>query len=122
MADKEAPCICITCDRPFPGDMKGEDAPPYFAQSALRPTAYDWDHFGNEARSITSYITAIADVIRYGTQEISDDTYRIILQLIGELSEEATRRLERSLDAMEAEWKRNKAVMEKVTQARKEGV
>jgi len=101
-----SPIICVTCQREFPDDFDGDKTLRVFVQYHRHPTASDWDGFGNEAKTITSYITAVADLMRYADQEIEDETYRTVFQLVGELSEEASRRLELSLDAMEIEWKR----------------
>ena len=120
MAESQSPIICVTCKHEFPADFDGDKAPRFFAQYHMRPTASGWDGFGNEAKTITSYITAVADLIRYADQDIEDVTYRTIFQLVGELSEEASRRLELSLDAMEIEWEREEEA-KKAPHARKEG-
>jgi hypothetical protein len=106
MAD--SPYICITCQRPFPDDLKQEDAPKYFAQYPIMPKTDSGDEFGNEVRILNEYITAICDVLKYGEhKDIEPHTYQGIFQLVGELSEEAKRRQLLSLEAMDEIWKRD---------------
>jgi hypothetical protein len=54
------------------------------------------------------YIKAIAEVMRYGdNKEIAERTYDTIFELVGEVSDEALRRLNLSLEAMNEIWKRD---------------
>ena len=108
MEDSQSPIICVTCQRPFPDDLKAEDSPRYFGQFPLLPKSDDAHDFGSEVRHITEFISAIADVLSYGDhKEVEQKTYDTIFRLIGELSEEALRRITLSLDAMEEIWKRD---------------
>jgi hypothetical protein len=54
------------------------------------------------------YIKAIAEVTRYGeNKDIEESTYNTIFELVGEVSEEALRRLDLSLEAMREIEERN---------------
>ena len=60
--------------------------------------------------------------MRYGDEkEIDGKTYDTLFELVGELSEEALRRLNLSLEGMRAKEERELAA-EKASHARKEGV
>jgi hypothetical protein len=64
--------------------------------------------FGSEVRTILEYIDAVASLIHFDLEkEIEDTTYRSIFSLIGELSEEALRRQELSLEAIDEIWRRD---------------
>src|SRR5215207_1398725 len=100
MSEKDSGHICVTCQRPFPDDLKQEDAPKYFGQFPLMPKTDAVHDFGSEARQICEYIKAISEVMRYGEdKEIEERTYDTIFELVGELSEEAIRRQDLALAA-----------------------
>jgi hypothetical protein len=108
MAESKSPIICVTCQRSLPDDLKSEDAPKYFSQGPLLPRSDSAHAFGSEVGSICEYIKAIADVIRYDAdKEIEPDTYSTLFELVGELSEEAIRRQDLALEAMNEIWKRD---------------
>jgi len=66
MSEKDSGHICVTCQRPFPDDLKVDDAPKYFGQLPLMPRTDAAHDFGSEARQICEYIKAISEVMRYG--------------------------------------------------------
>lgn len=101
MADAHARIICVTCQREFPDDLNPDDSPRYFAQAPLLPKTDDAYDFGCEVQRMCGYIKAIADVLSYGdNKEVAPETYDTIFQLVGDLSREALRRLDLSLEAM----------------------
>jgi hypothetical protein len=101
MAESQSPIICVTCQREFPDDLKADDSPRYFAQSPLLPRADDAFDFASEVQRMRWYIKAIAEVTRYGENKgIEERTYDTIFDLVGDVSEEALRRLDLSLEAM----------------------
>lgn len=122
MAESKSPIICVTCQREFPDDLKADDSPRYFAQYSLLPRTEDAFDFATEAQSICRYIKAIADVLSFGEhKEVEQETYDTIFQLVGELSEEALRRAELTIEAARAVLDRE-CEAEQATQARKEAV
>lgn len=100
MSESKSPVICVTCKRPFPPGITSEDSPRYFAQSPLLPKSDDPHDFATEAQTIVGYVKAVANVVAYTNKEISFRDYDTLMNLIGDLSDEAERRLQLSLDAM----------------------
>jgi hypothetical protein len=120
MAEARSPIICVTCQRSFPDDLDAEKSPRYFAQYSLLQADDAFD-FASEVQNICRYIKAIADVLSYGDhKEVEQETYDTIFELVGQLSEEALRRVDLSLEAMREIAKRE-GEAKKVTQARKAG-
>jgi hypothetical protein len=94
MAESQSPIICVTCHREFPDDLDAEKSPRYFVQSPLLPKTDDAYDFGCEVQRMLGYIKAISDALRYGdNKEVQPETYDTIFELVGEISEEALRRL-----------------------------
>jgi hypothetical protein len=121
MAEATSPIICVTCQHEFPDDLEAENSPRYFAQGPLLPKTDDAYDFGCEVQRMCGYIKAVSDVLRYGEhKEVQPETYDSIFELVGELSEEALRRLDLSLEAIREIEKRGREA-KKATQARKEG-
>jgi hypothetical protein len=121
MAESKSPIICVTCQRPFPDDLKAEDSPRYFAQYSLLPKRDEAFEFASEVQTLCGYIKAIADALRYGDhKEVDQDTYDTIFELVGQLSEEALRRVDLSLDAYR-EIEQREIEGQKALSARKEG-
>jgi hypothetical protein len=106
MAESKSPIICVTCQRSFPGDLKADDAPRYFAQGPLLPRSDDDHDFKDEATTILSYIEAVSYVTRFAP-EVEEKHYETILELLLQLSEEAKRRLELVDYAMREKWNRD---------------
>jgi hypothetical protein len=106
MADSKSPIICVTCKRPFPDDLKADDSPRYFAQSPLLPRSDDDHDFKNEADNILSFIESVSYVTRYA-EEVEDEHYKTILELLFQLSEEAKRRMDLVDSAMREKWQRD---------------
>jgi hypothetical protein len=121
MAAKESPIICVTCQRDFPDDLKAENSPRYFAQYSLLPRTEDAFDFASETQTICEYLKAVADVMRYSDhKEIEDKTLKSIFGLMGELSEEALRRTELTIEAARAVLDREYQA-EQATPTQKEG-
>ena len=122
MAESKSPIICVTCHRTFPDDLNQDDAPRYFAQLPLLPRTDDAYDFGWEVNQMLGYIKAVATVLRYGeNKNVEPETYDALFGLVGELGEEAMRRLRLSTDgAREIENREEEA--KKAPHARKEGV
>jgi hypothetical protein len=100
MAESKSPIICVTCQREFPDDLDAEKSPRYFAQYSLLPKADDAFDFASEVQTLCRYIKAISDVMSYGDhKEVEQGTYDTIFELVGQLSEEALRRVDLSLEA-----------------------
>ena len=121
MAESQSPILCVTCQRSFPDDLKADDAPKYFCQGPLLPQSDSAHDFASEVQRMLWYIKAISEALRYGdNKDLEEDTYNNIFELVGEISEEALRRLNLSF---EATWEIDKRAAEakKATQARKEG-
>ena len=118
MAESKSPIICVTCQREFLDDLKADDAPRYFAQGPLLPRSDDAHDFKDEANTIVSYIESVSYVTRY-SQEVEDERYKTILELLLHLSEEAQRRLELCDAALREIWTRDHGTD---AQACKEGV
>jgi len=122
MAEAKSPITCVTCQREFPDDLKADDASRYFAQYSLLPKTDDAFDFATEVQSLCEYIKAISDVLRYRDhKEIEEKTYNTIFGLVGELSEEASRRTELTIETARAVLDREYRA-EQATQARKAGV
>ena len=122
MAEPQSPVICVTCTRPFSHDLKPDRSPRYFAQGPLLPRTDDAYDFGCEVTRILHHIKAIAEALRYGeNKEVEPKTYDTLFELVGELSEEALRRLDLSLEAVR-EMEKREAEVKKALQVRKEGV
>jgi hypothetical protein len=118
MAESKSPIICVTCKRPFPEDLKADDSPRYFAQSPLLPRSDDAHDFKDEADQIVRFIESVSYVTRF-TEEIEDEHYKNIMELLMQLSEEAHRRLELCDAALREVWHRDHG---HDAQARKAGV
>jgi hypothetical protein len=86
MADSQSPIICVTCQRPFPDDLKKEDAPKYFAQENIFPRSDDDHAFSNEAATMVRYIESVTYVTRYAT-EVEQQHYETILELLYQLQQ-----------------------------------
>jgi hypothetical protein len=100
MADKEIPPYrCTSCFQAIP-----EDHNQYlFASYSHRPTSDDAGVFITEAQTILGYASAVAQMFNAAVK-ISDEVVTELQALVGELTEEAHRRLERAQDAYEIEW------------------
>ena len=120
MAASQSPIICVTCTRPFPDDLKADDAPRYFAQSPLLPRSDDAHDFKDEAHQILRFIESVTYVTRY-CEEVEEKHMTTILELLLQLSDEAHRRLELCDTAMRERYHREEEA-KKVLQARKAGV
>ena len=119
MAESTSPIICVTCKRPFPDDLKAADSPRYFAQSPLLPRSDDAHDFKDEATQIVRFIESVTYVTRY-SEEVEEEHYKTVLELVLQLSEEANRRLELCDAALREIWHRDHG--REATQARKAGV
>lgn len=121
MSESQSPIICVTCRREFPDDLDAEKSPRYVAQYSLLPKRDEVFEFASEVQTLCRYIKAISDVMHYGdNKEIEEDTYDTIFELTGQLSEEALRRVDLSLDAYR-EIEKREIDAKKATHARKEG-
>jgi hypothetical protein len=96
----KSPIICVTCHREFPDDLDADKSPRYFAQYSLLPKRADAVDFASEVQTLCRYMKAISDVMAYGDhKEVEQGTYDTIFELMGQLSEEALRRVDLSLEA-----------------------
>jgi hypothetical protein len=120
MAESQSPIICVTCERPLPPDTQAEHAPRYIGQYEILPRSDNGEGFANEVKTLMGYVRAVSYVTRYA-EEMEEDDYEAILELIQALTEEAERRNELTRAAMEEVWKREEEA-KKATHARKEGV
>jgi hypothetical protein len=122
MADSKSPIICVTCQREFPDDLDADKSPRYFAQYSLLPKADEAFEFASEVQSLCRYINAIAEVLSWGDHNnIETRTYDTIFELVGQLSEEALRRVDLSLEASREIDKRLHEA-DKATPVRKVGI
>ena len=100
MSASHSPIICVACHREFPEDLKAEDSPRYFAQCGLLPRMDKAFDFATEVQRLCGYLKALSDGLGFGDhKEVKQDTYDTIFQLVGELREEALRRVELTLEA-----------------------
>lgn len=100
MADSQSPIICVTCHREFPDDLEAEKSPRYFGQYSLLPKRDDAFDFASEVQNLCRYSKAISDVMSYGDHtDIEQNTYNTLFQLVGQLSEEALRHTELTIEA-----------------------
>jgi hypothetical protein len=121
MAESKSPIICVTCTRPFPDDLKQEDSPRYFAQYSLLPKSDDAFDFASEVQTLLRYMEAISSVWSHGDhKDVEQDTYDTIFEMMGQLSEEALRRVNLSLEASR-ELEKRQIEAQKVLSTRKEG-
>ena len=120
MAESQSPIICVTCQRSLPDDLKADDAPRYFAQSPLLPRSDDAHDFKEEATQIVRFIESVTYVTRF-CEEVEEEHYKTVLELLLQLSEEAKRRLDLCDTALRERWAREEEA-KKVLQARKAGV
>ena len=103
MAESKSPIICVTCQRSFPDDLDADNSPRYFAQYGLLPKSDDAFDFASEVQNICRYMKAISDVMYFGDlQHVEQRTYDTIFELMGQLSEEALRRTELTIEAARA--------------------
>ena len=122
MAESKSPTICVTCARSFPDDLDADKSPRYFAQYSLLSKADEAFECASEVQSLCRYIKAISDVLGYGGhKEVEQATYDTIFELVGELSDEALRRVNLSLEASRLKEEREMEA-KKANQARKAGV
>jgi hypothetical protein len=91
MAEPKSPIICLTYQRPFPHGLKREDTPQYFAQHRTFTTEDDVAGVGTEVTMLLNYIQSVAYVTRFA-DEVPEDHYLTILELLMALGKEAERR------------------------------
>jgi hypothetical protein len=116
MADKDIPPYrCTYCLQAIPEDHEQD----LFATYRRRPKSDDAHNFVSETQTILHYASAVAAMLIAAEKESEDIHYQLQM-LVGELTDEATRRLERAHDALEIVWQREEAA-KKATHACKEG-
>lgn len=105
MAEKDIPPYrCTSCLQSIPEDDKQE----LFASYSTRPKSDEADNFIAEAQTILRYASAVADMCNEAGQKGEDTLYELH-QLLGELTDEALRRLERAQEALAIVWEREEA-------------
>ena len=116
MAEKEIPTYrCTSCRHP----LTAEDRQHLFASYGTAPESDDADNFIQEAQILLRYISAVADVCD-AAEDKGEDIVSDLHQLLGELADEAQRRLQLAGDACEIVWTREQEA-QKAPHARKEG-
>ena len=116
MADKEIPTYrCTSCLHP----LTAEDRQHLFASYGTAPKSDDVENFIQEAQTILRYISAVADICDEAEQK-GEDVVSNLHQLLGELADEANRRLELAGDAYQIVWEREEEA-KKAPHARNEG-
>lgn len=100
MTESKSPVICVTCHRPFAPGLKEEEAPSYFAQYYTFPSSDAVDGFANEVKTLLEYIETLSHIARW-EDKVEDHRRNNLLELIHDLTEEARRRNDFTLSAIE---------------------
>jgi hypothetical protein len=117
MAEKDIPTYrCTYCLQA----LTAEDRQDLFGSDSLCPKSDDAENFVTETQSILRYSAAVAMMLN-AAEKIGEEVVYELHHLVGELTEEAIRRLDRAQDALEVVWDREEAA-KKATHARKEEV
>jgi hypothetical protein len=116
MAEKEIPTYrCTCCLQALPQEHEQD----LFATYRRSPKSDDAHNFVSETQTILRYTSAVAAMLIAAEKE-SEDIHFQLQMLVSELTDEATRRLERAHEALEIVWQREEAA-KKATHACKEG-
>ena len=116
MAEKIPPYRCTSCLQ----DISENHHQHLFGTNMLRPPSDDAENFVTEAQTILRYSSAVAVMMNAAEKEGEDIVYQLH-HLVGELTEEALRRLDRAQEALEIVWEREEAAKQS-PHARKEEV
>jgi hypothetical protein len=120
MAEKEIPPYrCTYCLHALEKDHTQD----LFGSYGIKPRSDDVSNFISEVQTILRYTKAAADMLVKAEEESEETHYQLQL-LVGELAEEALRRLSRAEDAAGIIWERYhdpETGELKITQTRKEG-
>jgi hypothetical protein len=107
---------CTSCLQALAED----DRQHLFGSYGTQPKSDEADNFVSEAQTIIRYASAVADMCNEAEKKSEETVYRLH-QLMGELTDEALRRLERAQEALGIVWEQEEEA-KKAAPTREEGV